>query len=298
MHIDLSFEETIDWYEPSGSDCHSFIRVAAHISAEMGIPPEMDYPRGGLSTEKVTQAQREQSTVGAFYMSAAQIPDTPTEPAGPLLTDAEQDQEVKIMEVGEEHAALFGNGQFMEVDMPPQRSVAELLGQLAPGGVNGGPVTNGIGVPPTAAGVGGMSFQSLGFDPNMLQMMHNMPPEQLQQMLSNPQENMNMNPFTPGQGAQPPPHYGQSSYGGGGAGEQPWMGPPYGQSGGGREDWEDRNSWDGGGQGGFRGAGRGRGQGRGGGGSRQHTKRIPCSFFAQGRYVTCIRMWLARCSCL
>ncbi|KAF9032645.1 hypothetical protein BDZ89DRAFT_1063259 [Hymenopellis radicata] len=98
------FEETVDWSEP--------------IPIE--IPVDIEYKERGLeSQEKATQEQREESVLGALYLSLAQIP---------------VDTQVQAMTVGPELEAAFWD------PMTPNVNVAELMAQLngAGGGMMGG----------------------------------------------------------------------------------------------------------------------------------------------------------------
>jgi len=253
LHAHL-FEETVDWSEP----------------LLLEIPREADQrPRGEESQEKLTQEQREQTALGALYMSPAHIPESPGEPTY-LLSEDEVDKDVRVMTSGPEVDAVFWSGPpIMPMPQLPN-SVAELVGQLA--------ATTGVG-------------DAMAVDPNVtLQTMQSLPPEQLHALLQQLQN------FPPAQ-----PQAQQHLYDGG-ADQQSWnmgndansnhYGPSYGQG------YHDNSNshqdrWDGSGgssrggrgtRGGFRGRGRGRGgpPGDDGGGYR-HNKRKPCSFFAAGR---------------
>ncbi|KAF9021820.1 hypothetical protein BDZ89DRAFT_1071126 [Hymenopellis radicata] len=102
------FEETVDWSEP--------------IPIE--IPVDIEYKERGLeSQEKATQEQREESVLGALYLSLAQIPVSPAE-ASHVLSDAEVDTQVQAMTVGPELEAAFWD------PMTPNVNVAELMAQL------------------------------------------------------------------------------------------------------------------------------------------------------------------------
>ncbi|KAG9317074.1 hypothetical protein JVU11DRAFT_1261 [Chiua virens] len=115
LHAHL-FEELIDWMDPITID----------------IPIDIDPTQRGLqSVERMMQEEREQTALGALYMSAAQIPDSPAEPAATILEE-EVDADVKMMTVGPESDMIFWSG----VVQTPQASVADLVNQLAAGGVD------------------------------------------------------------------------------------------------------------------------------------------------------------------
>ncbi|KZP21743.1 hypothetical protein FIBSPDRAFT_714347, partial [Athelia psychrophila] len=113
LHAHL-FEEAIDWTEPHP------IEIPDYVNSD---------PRGAESQEKVTQEEREQTALGALYMSTAQIPDSPAEPPH-TITDEEVDVDVKQMDAGEEANAVFGSAA---PTLAPMASVAELMGQLTNG---------------------------------------------------------------------------------------------------------------------------------------------------------------------
>ena len=53
----------------------------------LDLPPIELPPRGAESQEKNKQEEREQTALGALYMSPAQIPESPLEPSGFLPED-------------------------------------------------------------------------------------------------------------------------------------------------------------------------------------------------------------------
>ncbi|KIJ70622.1 hypothetical protein HYDPIDRAFT_122657 [Hydnomerulius pinastri MD-312] len=238
LHAHL-FEELIDWTDPITID----------------IPIDIDLAqRGQSSSEKTAQEEREQTALGALYMTSAQIPESPGEPSA-TIPEEEVDMDVKLMTVGPESDHFFWSesGGLQT----PQVSVADLVNQLTAGGMDhvmDGP-SNGSGL-------------SLGFDPSILS---SIPPEQMQQLMQQAQALFNNQGQTGG--VQPP-------YGGT---DQSWNSNPYFDSGeeyagddaGARGRWSaDRGRGRG---------GRGRGRGRGDEGSYRSSKRKPCSFFAEGR---------------
>jgi protein phosphatase 1 regulatory subunit 10 len=216
------------------------------------IPIDIDLTqRGQQSSERTAQEEREQTALGALYMTAAQIPDSPGEPSA-TIAEEEVDLDVKLMTVGPECDLVL----WSEAAQVPQVSVADLVNQLAAGGMDhpmNGLLTNG---------------SSLGFDPNTLS---SIPPEHMQQLMQQAQALFNQ-----GQGGGV-----QSPFGGVGQGfDSSNAYNEYGQ------DYADddpnaRGRWTadrGRGRG-----GRGRGRGRGEEGSYKSSKRRPCSFFAEGR---------------
>ncbi|KAH0839546.1 hypothetical protein J3R83DRAFT_432 [Lanmaoa asiatica] len=242
LHAHL-FEELIDWTDPITID----------------IPIDIDLTQRGLqSVEKTAQEEREQTALGALYMSAAQIPDSPAEPAATILEE-DVDADVKMMTVGPESDIIF----WSEAAQSPQVSVADLVNQLAAGGVdhpmNGSTVGSGLPV---------------GFDPNILS---SIPPEQMQQLMQQAQVLLNPGQASGGSG-QPPPFGGSSQMPGWNA---PGQFQEFGQEFAG-DDAGARARW-------AADKGRGRGlRGRGGRGkvdegSYRSSKRRPCSFFAEGR---------------
>ncbi|KAG1753275.1 hypothetical protein EDB19DRAFT_1668370 [Suillus lakei] len=235
LHAPL-FEEVIDWTDP--------------ISLEFDVEASQ---RGQNSAEKTTQEEREQTALGALYMSPAQIPDSPGEPTT-IIGDEEIDVDVRTMTVGSECDNIF----WREADLlqPNAASVADLVGQLS-GGFDSMSAPNGTGI------------QSFGFDPALLSQLP-IAPEQVQELMQQAQALFNQHPSGAGVQAQ---------FGGT---DQNWnlnaatgdYGRGYADNGGTRGRWAaDRGQ--------FR--GRGRGRGRGEDGSYRSSKRKPCSFFAEGR---------------
>lgn len=245
LHAHL-FEELIDWTDP--------ILIDIPMGSEVA-------QRGQQSFEKSVQEEREQTALGALYMNAAQIPDSPGEPSMTILEE-EVDADVKLMTVGPESDHIF----WSEIPSTQQVSVADLVRQLA-----GGTVDQVMGLPPPN---GLTTTMPIGFDPSILT---TIPPEQMQQLMQQAQALF-------GQGAQPP-----SSFGG--MMDPSWNVPTansntYGSSDFGQHEYSDDTNHTNRG----RGRGRGRGGGRGGrgrngddGGSYRSSKRKPCSFFAEGR---------------
>ncbi|KAI6168929.1 hypothetical protein EDD17DRAFT_1772627 [Pisolithus thermaeus] len=241
LHAPL-FEELIDWMDP--------------------IP--IDIPIDIESSEKSVQEEREQTALGALYMNAAQIPDSPGEPSM-TIPEEEVDADVKLMTVGPESDHIIWN------DVPQQVSVADLVRQLASGAVD-----QVMGLHPA----NGSTAMSLGFDPSILTAI---PPEQMQQLMQQAQALFG-SPSQGQPGAQPGPNFS-------GVVDQSWSvsnanSNTYGSDFGQHEYSDDTNHTN-------RGRGRGRGRGggnRGGGrgrggddGSYRSSKRKPCSFFAEGR---------------
>lgn len=235
LHAPL-FEEVIDWTDP--------------ITLEFDLEASQ---RGQNSAEKTTQEEREQTALGALYMSPAQIPDSPGEPTT-TIGDDEIDVDVKNMTVGPECDNFF----WSEADLPQPNavSVADLVGQLS-GGFDSMSAPNSTGI------------QSFGFDPALLSQLP-IAPEQVQELMQQAQALFNQHPSGAGVQAQ---------FGGT---DQNWnpntatgdYGRGYADNGSARGRWaSDRGQ--------FR--GRGRGRGRGEDGSYRSSKRKPCSFFAEGR---------------
>jgi len=233
LHARL-FEETVDWSEPN--------------LVEMPPDPESRPPRGSESTEKLTQEQREQTALGAVYMTPNQIPESPAEPTA-VITEEEVDRDVTTMTTGPEVDAIFWSGE----PAPVMASVADLVGQLAMGNMMDPSM---IGTAPNTQGL------------DLSAIVQNLPQEQLQQLLQ--------------QLSVPAGPFGQvSQYGG----DESWSSVPsqslaeYGQT---YHEDSDQMRWSSESRGrGGRGRGRGRG-GRGEDGYRQ-IRRKPCSFFAAGR---------------
>ncbi|KAF8450984.1 hypothetical protein L210DRAFT_3470435 [Boletus edulis BED1] len=246
LHAHL-FEELIDWTDP--------------ITIDIPIDIEL-MPRGLESVEKIAQAEREQTALGALYMNAAQIPDSPAELAA-TISEEDVDASVKMMTVGAESDIVFWSG----IAQIPQVSVADLVNQLAAGGVDH-PMDG------STVGGGGGGGVPVVFDPNILS---SIPPEQMQQLMQQAQALLNPGQASGG-GGQPPPF--------GGASQMPdWNVPGQFQELGqefGEDDASVRARWaaDRGRGRGMRGRG---GRGRGDEGSYRSSKRRPCSFFAEGR---------------
>ena len=214
---------------------------------EMPPDPELRPARGSESTEKLTQEKREQTALGAVYMTANQIPESPAEPTT-VITEEEVNRDVTTMTTGPEVDAIFWSGE----PAPVMASVADLVGQLAMGNMMDPSMIS------TAPNTQGLALTAV---------VQNLPQEQLQQLL----QQLSV-PF--GQVPQ---------YGGDGSAES-WSSAPsqslaeYGQT---YHEESDHMQW----SSGSRGRGRGRGRERGGRGEDgyRHIKRKPCSFFAAGR---------------
>lgn len=265
MHAQL-FEELIDWTEPQALDVPQDIELRS---------------RGEESRERLAQEEREKTALGALYMSAVQIPDSPAEPLV-IIPDDQVDSAVRHMVTGSDVDAIFQTGP-----PPPEASAAAFQNDQYGG-------TSAIAMEEDP----NKPFPSM--DPNVLSTMSaglgNMTPEQLTQLLATLASQNGM--------------YGQQQQQPGGHGQQV---PPYGNVGNGatQQDWNmnhqqwgdyngyqqddsgdmhqqqqpqqsQRGGWD---RGGFRGRGRGRGRGGGpiGDGHKDNRKRKPCTFFAQGR---------------
>jgi protein phosphatase 1 regulatory subunit 10 len=243
LHAHL-FEELIDWTDPITID----------------IPIDIDLTQRGLqSVEKTAQEEREQTALGALYMNAVQIPDSPAEPAA-TIPEEDVDASVKLMTVGPESDIFFWSG----APESPQVSVADLVNQLAAGGVDH--PMNGV-----TAGNGLLA----GFDPNLLS---SIPAEQMQQLMQQAQALLNPGQASGGSG-QPSPFGGSQAPGWNAPGqfqefEQEFAGDDVGA----RARW----AADKGRGRGVRGRG-GRGKGDEAQGSYRSSKRRPCSFFAEGR---------------
>ncbi|RPD62110.1 hypothetical protein L226DRAFT_535485 [Lentinus tigrinus ALCF2SS1-7] len=264
LHAHL-FDEQIEWAEPQ----------------PLEMPPDLQIPpRGGESTERAAQEEREQSALVVLYSSPAQIPDSPAEP--PTQIPEEQvDEGVCIMLTGPEVDAVFWQGGAPAIvdTVRPSASVAELVGQLA-------------AAPPDV--VMGDASQAQAAMPNLYGNLNGINVEQLQQLMQHAQA-LSQGPFAgapssqaqhgePSQGWGPGNQYSEYDRGyhenvnGAGAGRGGGPGEP-------NRRWnEDAQGWgpDRGGRG--RGGGRGmRGGGRGRGDGYRSTKRKPCSFFQAGR---------------
>lgn len=223
--------------------------------------------------DKIAQEEREQTALGALYMNAAQIPDSPAEPAT-TIPEEDVDTDVKMMTVGPECDMVFWSG----ISLSPQVSVADLVNQLAAAGGSDYPM-DGV----MAAASSGLP---MGFDTNILS---SIPPEQMRQLMQQAQALLNPGQVSGSNGsAQPLP--GLSPFGGGGASQAPgWNAlgqfqQEFGAEFAAGDEADARARWaaaaDKGRGRGLRGRG---GRGRGEDGSYRSSKRRPCSFFAEGR---------------
>lgn len=187
------------------------------IAIEIPIDIE-DFERGRDSQERATQEQREESALGALYLSLNQTPTSPAEPSH-IIPDSEVDAQVQTMTVGPELEPFFWNPP-----MPPPDVAASLVEALMSGAVAG---DNNVPVPP--------------LDPNAAAALSAIPPEQLQSLLQqlNPVLNPNPGMMSNGYGSVPDPSWGNP-------------GAEYGYPGSGPEE-----SYRGGGRGRGRGRGRG-----------------------------------------
>jgi protein phosphatase 1 regulatory subunit 10 len=215
------------------------------MSVGLDLDPESSQ-RGQNSTEKTTQEEREQTTLGALYGS--QIPDSAGEPST-LIGDDEIDVDVRTMTVGPECDNVFWRE--VEVPQPSPVSVADLVGQLS-GGFDSMSTPNNSGM--------------LGFDAALLSSIPQLPiaPEQVQELMQQAQALLS--------GGGVPLNFGGA--------DQNWTNASAAEYGRGYSDNGARGRWtmD---RGQIR--GRGRGRGRGEDGSYRNSKRKPCSFFAEGR---------------
>jgi protein phosphatase 1 regulatory subunit 10 len=218
-------------------------RLTVFSVVEMPPDPEPRSSRGSESTEKLTQEQREQTALGAVYMTPNQIPESPAEPST-VITEEEVDRDVTTMTTGPEVDAIFWSGE----PAPVVASVADLVGQLAMGNMMDPSM-----IAPNTQGL------------DLTAIVQNLPQEHLQQLL---------------QQLSVPTPFGQvSQYGG----DESWLSAPsqssaeYGQT---YHEDSDHMRWSSESRG--RGRGRGRGKG-GRGEDYRHIKRKPCSFFAAGR---------------
>lgn len=234
--------------------------------------------RGEASQERLDQEEREKTALGALYMSAAQIPDSPAEyPV--VIPDDQVDSAVRHMITGPDVDSIFWSGP------PPSEASAAAFHSDQYSGLDGtGMEEDPNKTPPS-------------MDPNILSAMSaglgNMTPEQLTQLLATLASQNGMygqQPQQPGGHGQQAPPYGSA---GNGVGQQDWnMGNQqwgdygsYQQEEGGDMNQQhqspQRGGWD---RGGFRGRGRGRGRGGSVGDAyKDGRKRKPCTFFAQGR---------------
>ena len=230
--------------------------------AVLELPKEIYLPlRGQESQERITQEEREQTALGALYMSSAHIPDSPSEPSS-VISEDQVDRAVKIMTCGPE-VDVFWSGP----PMLPNQSIAELVSQLTPDIT----ATSMASMEGQLATASSLDLKSVGIDASAVAALQNLPLEHLQFLQQYAQQQQQQ------QGM-----YDQPPYGGGVGGglEQNWNGQfaiDYGQ---GSTDDRDRRWVDGKGRG--RGA-RGRGRGRGDDGGFRNSKRKPCSFYPIGR---------------
>ncbi|KAG6819460.1 hypothetical protein H0H93_011630, partial [Arthromyces matolae] len=159
------FEETLDWYDPICKQIPSWTKTIKESKQMMSplLPSVIENPiveddrqPGSLSTEKTVQEKREQTALGALYMSPAHIPDSPAEPPH-VISEEETDKSMVTMTSGPEVDAIFWNGPIM----PVAQSVAELVGQLANGGGTDPSISgahfNGQGLDLAAVGLDGSS---------------------------------------------------------------------------------------------------------------------------------------------
>jgi len=266
LHAHL-FEETIDWAEPLRKQTvykKICCGITKYVVVEM--PPEAEnaapkIPQGGNSEEKLVQEEREQTALGAVYMSLNQIPDSPAEP-NQIISEEEVDRNVTHMSVGPENDLILWHDS--ATTPTPAASVADLVGQLGNNQMD--TTVNAVG-PSTGLDLG-VAAAAQSF----------LPQEQLQMLLQ--QLQVPGGPFgavTPySNSADPtwtstPNHFGTTDYG-------------YHEDH--QADQQQDFRWsDGRGRGrGYRG---GRGRGRGEESFRPYNtpnkKKMACSFFAAGR---------------
>jgi len=250
LHAHL-FEELVEWSDPFP------LEMPADIDAR---------PRGEESQEKQTQEVREQSALIAVYTTPEQIPDSPAEPPTQIPED-QIDENIRVMLTGPEVDSIFWSDGMPAALEHPKASVAELVGQLAAGGVVPD-VTMADATAPQGPS------QPLAFDQGTTANLANLNPEQLQQLLQQAQAMSQAGLFASAQPAAPlaqPP-----------AAEQ-WAGGQFGEydrafpEDAGRDRRWSEDGWA------ERGRGRSRGRGRGRGDGFRNNKRKPCSFFAAGR---------------
>lgn len=257
-------------------------QITCHASLLIPEPSVLDIPqdielrsRGEESQERLAQGEREKTTLGALYMSVAQIPDSPAEPPV-VIPDDQVNSTVRHMVTGPDVDSIFWSGPPSEASAAPFHSEQSEMD---------------VGEDPSNP------FPSM--DPNVLSTMSaglgNMTPEQLTQLLATLASQNGIygqqQQQSGGHGQQVAPY----SDAGNGAGQQDWnMSQQWGDYGAyHQEDGGDvhqqqhnqhqpqRGGWD---RGGFRGRGRGRGRGGVmGDGYKDSRKRKPCTFFAQGR---------------
>ncbi|KAG6811795.1 hypothetical protein H0H92_005811 [Tricholoma furcatifolium] len=165
LHTHL-FEEAIDWSEPLLVD---------------NLIAEDDRPRGSRSEEKLAQEKREQTVLGALYMSPTHVPDSPAEPPH-VISDEETDREVVTMTSGPEVDTVFWSSAPVAPVIPPTQSVAELVGQLTGGGADSMPF-----------GGQGLDLTSTAMDPQTA--LAALPQEQIQRLLMQLQPQLNAGLF-------------------------------------------------------------------------------------------------------
>ncbi|EIM85511.1 uncharacterized protein STEHIDRAFT_140135 [Stereum hirsutum FP-91666 SS1] len=275
LHVNSHlFEELIDFVEPS----------------LVGFPDGLEVrPRGEESQEKVVQEQREQTALGAMYLTPQQIPDSPAEPAI-QLTPEQTDENVKVMMTGPEVDGLFWtnapSGMHEDEHMMGGAGAGAGLGAGAGGGTPS--VSDLVG---QLAGVGA---QRPGIDLSALTQLTSMGTSltaeqlsQLAQYITAQRQQQQQQPQ-----AQQPNGAWDPYYAAGGQGQQAYQdaAPPTGPAGHGPGERDKRWAPPDGPAGwqndGFGGAGRGRGGrggGRGGARSEAHRatrSRIPCADMA------------------
>ncbi|KAF7799112.1 hypothetical protein EIP86_010342 [Pleurotus ostreatoroseus] len=115
------FDEQVDWSEP----------LLIDVPTDIGVPS-----RGRDSIERVKQEEREQTALGALYLTPADLPDSPAEPDF-QIPEEQVDAEIKSMLAGPDADEVFWTGDApaaLAVEPPPAVSVAELVGQLSAAG--------------------------------------------------------------------------------------------------------------------------------------------------------------------
>ncbi|KAF5371960.1 hypothetical protein D9615_008060 [Tricholomella constricta] len=154
------FEETVDWSEPPLIELPSTIQR-----------PE----RGEGSEEKTTQEIREQTALGALYMTPAHIPESPTEPSH-VISEEEVDKTAYNMTAGPVADAVFWNTGPVA---PVAQSVADLVGQLAGGSMDVDPALNG-----TQFNGQGLDLGAVGLDATAtLATIQSLPQDSIQRLL-------------------------------------------------------------------------------------------------------------------
>ncbi|KAG6918492.1 hypothetical protein DXG01_013852 [Tephrocybe rancida] len=158
LHAHL-FEETVDWSEP--------------MLIDNPVVIEEERSRGAGSEEKVIQEKREQTALGALYMSLAHIPDSPAEPPH-VISEEETERDMATMTAGTDVDAVFWSSGPVS---PVAQSVADLVGQLATGATDpalSGAQFNGQGLDLAAVGLDATST---------LAAVQALPQEQIQRLL-------------------------------------------------------------------------------------------------------------------